>query len=154
MAQLREVNKTLIGVVKQLESMRSTYRSLHRYEMPVGNPIEKNIKNISCQLAKLSGEGIKDNYDSSKGAGFKDRARKRELRVGERMELLDYAEKYNLEIDRDYYMGTYKSGQIISQLAGVSIYREEFQDQSADVSENVTDEEIAISIFSFCYLLW
>ena len=60
MALVREVNKTLIGVVKQLESMRSTYRSLHKYEMPVGNPIEKNIKNISCQLAKLSGIGIKE----------------------------------------------------------------------------------------------
>ena len=46
MAQLREFNKTLIGVVKQLESMRSTYRSLHKYEMPVGNPIDTNIKNI------------------------------------------------------------------------------------------------------------
>ena len=65
MAQLREVNKTLIGVVKQLESMRSTYRSLHKYEIPVGNPIEKNIKNISCRLAKLSGKGINETSNDS-----------------------------------------------------------------------------------------
>ena len=76
MEHKREVNKkVLIGVAKRLESMRSTYRRFHQHEIPVGNPIEKNIKNIGCQLAKLSGEGIKDNYDSSKGAGFKDRAR-------------------------------------------------------------------------------
>ena len=70
------------------------------------------------------------------------------------MELLDYAEKYNLEIDKDYYMGTYKSGQIISQLAAVCLYKEEFQIEfstesaigaeniSANISENNTDEEI------------
>ena len=80
MAQLREVNKTLIGVVKQLESMRSTYRSLHKYEMPVGNPIETDIKkilrvvkkvNLGKQkinlgaLAKLSGIGIKETGNDS-----------------------------------------------------------------------------------------
>ena len=60
MGLVKEVNtKTLIEVVKQLKSMRSTYRSLHRYEIPVGNPIEKNIKNISCQLEKLSGICLK-----------------------------------------------------------------------------------------------
>ena len=60
MEHKREVNnKVLIEVAKQLESMRSTYRSLHKYEMPVGNPIEKNIKNISCQLEKLSGICLK-----------------------------------------------------------------------------------------------
>ena len=66
MEHKREVNnKVLIEVAKQLESMRSTYRSLHRYEIPVGNPIEKNIKNISCQLAKLSEEGIKTKGNDS-----------------------------------------------------------------------------------------
>ena len=75
MEQVREVNKTLIEVAKQLESMRSTYRSLHKYEMPVGNPIETDIKkilrvvkkvNLGKQkinlgtLAKLSGMGIKE----------------------------------------------------------------------------------------------
>ena len=65
MALVREVNKTLIGVVKQLESMRSTYRRLHQYEIPVGNPIEKNIKNISCQLAKLSESFIKKKLNDS-----------------------------------------------------------------------------------------
>jgi hypothetical protein len=54
MAQLREVNKTLIGVVKQLESMRSTYRSLHKYEMPVGNPIETDIKKILRVVKKVN----------------------------------------------------------------------------------------------------
>ena len=55
MGLVKEVNtKTLIEVVKQLESMRSTYRRFHQYEIPVGNPIEKNIKNISCQLAKFN----------------------------------------------------------------------------------------------------
>ena len=37
-----------------------------------------------------------------------------------------YIEDELNEIDRDYYMGTYKSGQIISQLAAVSIYKEEY----------------------------
>ena len=63
MGLVKEVNtKTLIEVVKQLESMRSTYRSLHKYEMPVGNPIEMGIKKILVNLgtlAKLSGECIK-----------------------------------------------------------------------------------------------
>ena len=60
MGLVKEVNtKTLIEVEKQLESMRSTYRRLHQYEIPVGNPIEKNIKNISCQLEKLSGICLK-----------------------------------------------------------------------------------------------
>ena len=54
MALVREVNKTLIGVVKQLESMRSTYRSLHKYEMPVGNPIEMGIKKIIINLGALA----------------------------------------------------------------------------------------------------
>ena len=54
MAQVREVNKTLIGVVKQLESMRSTYRSLHKYEMPVGNPIETDIKKILRVVKKVN----------------------------------------------------------------------------------------------------
>ena len=80
MAQVREVNKTLIEVAKQLESMRSTYRSLHKYEMPVGNPIETDIKkilrvvkkvNLGKQkinlgtLAKLSGKCIKGTGNDS-----------------------------------------------------------------------------------------
>ena len=80
MEQVREVNKTLIEVAKQLESMRSTYRSLHKYEMPVGNPIETDIKkilrvvkkvNLGKQkinlgtLAKLSGECIKGTGNDS-----------------------------------------------------------------------------------------
>ena len=68
MALVREVNKTLIGVVKQLESMRSTYRSLHKYEMPVGNPIEIRIKKILVNLgtlAKLSVKCIKGTGNDS-----------------------------------------------------------------------------------------
>ena len=73
MALVREVNKTLIGVVKQLESMRSTYRSLHKYEIPVGNPIEKELEGVTkhlakinfSKLAKLSGEGIKETGNDS-----------------------------------------------------------------------------------------
>ena len=68
MAQLREINKTLIGVVKQLESMRSTYRKFHQHEMPVGNPIGTNLNiiiiNLSA-LAKLSGIGIKETGNDS-----------------------------------------------------------------------------------------
>jgi|GEM_PF-5471290 len=48
------INKFLIEVVKQLDSMRSTYRRSHQYEIPVGNPIEKNIKKISNQLEKFN----------------------------------------------------------------------------------------------------
>jgi hypothetical protein len=47
-------NKFLIKVVRQLKSMRSTYSRYHQHEIPVGNPIEKNIKNICCQLAKFN----------------------------------------------------------------------------------------------------
>ena len=47
-------NKFLIKVVRQLKSMRSTYSGYHQHEIPVGNPIEKNIKNICCQLAKFN----------------------------------------------------------------------------------------------------
>ena len=81
MGLVKEANtKTLIEVVKQLESMRSTYRSLHKYEMPVGNPIDTDIKkilrvvkkvNLGKQkinlgtLAKLSGECIKGTGNDS-----------------------------------------------------------------------------------------
>tara|TARA_Y100000310_G_scaffold56461_1_gene51855 strand:- start:93 stop:458 length:366 start_codon:yes stop_codon:yes gene_type:complete len=80
MALVREVNKTLIGVVKQLESMRKTYRRLHQYEIPVGNPIETDIKKILevvkkinlgkqkinlSKLAKLSEECIKGTGNDS-----------------------------------------------------------------------------------------
>ena len=73
-------NKTLIEVVKQLESMRSTYRRFHQYEIPVGNPIETDIKKILRvvkkvnfdmdkinlgTLAKLSGECIKGTGNDS-----------------------------------------------------------------------------------------
>ena len=65
MGLVKKVNtKTLIEVAKQLESMRSTYRSLHRYEIPVGNPIEKNIKNICSQLEKFTGICFKRRNDS------------------------------------------------------------------------------------------
>ena len=73
MALVREVNKTLIGVVKQLESMRNTYRSLHKYEIPVGNPIEKELERVTKHLAKinfsklvkLSGKGINETSNDS-----------------------------------------------------------------------------------------
>ena len=81
MEQIREVNTTtLIEVVKQLESMRSTYGRLHQYEIPVGNPIETDIKKILRvvkkvnfdmdkinlgTLAKLSGECIKGTGNDS-----------------------------------------------------------------------------------------
>ena len=75
----REVNKVLIGVVKQLKSMRNTYRRFHKYEIPVGNPIETELKKISVNLgalAKLSGNSIKDSrYDSSREAGNKYKSR-------------------------------------------------------------------------------
>jgi len=68
MAILREVNKTLIGVVKQLESMRNTYRKFHRHEMPVGNPIGTNLNiiiiNLS-ELAKLSEKCIREKGNGS-----------------------------------------------------------------------------------------
>ena len=54
MEQVREVNKTLIEVARQLESMRSTYRSLHKYEMPVGNPIDTNIKKLLRVVKKIN----------------------------------------------------------------------------------------------------
>ena len=57
-------NKTLIEVVKQLESMRSTYRKSHQHEIPVGNPIEKSIKNICSQLEKFTGICLKGRNDS------------------------------------------------------------------------------------------
>ena len=82
--EVEKESKVLIEVEKQLESMRSTYRRLHRYEKPVGNPIEKNIKNICSQLAKFNKICSKRNYDSSKGAGPKDRARKIERTEGGR----------------------------------------------------------------------
>ena len=41
MGLVKKVNtKTLIEVAKQLESMRNTYRRFHKYEIPVGNPID------------------------------------------------------------------------------------------------------------------
>lgn len=54
------------------------------------------------------------------------RGRKRDLRVGEKMEFFDYAKKHNLVIDKDYYMGTFKSGYIMSQLGRVLVYYKEF----------------------------
>ena len=55
MEQLREVNKkVLIGVAKRLESMRNTYRKFHQYEIPVGNPIEKDIDKMLKVLHKFS----------------------------------------------------------------------------------------------------
>ena len=76
MGLVKKVNtKTLIEVAKQLESMRNTYRRFHKYEIPVGNPIDEELKKISVNLgalAKLSGNSIKDNrYDSSREAGNK-----------------------------------------------------------------------------------
>jgi len=76
-------NKTLMRVVKQLESLRNTYRNSHQYEIPVGNPIEKDIEKIlkvlnslstgtfeqwkrinSGALAKLSELDIKETYEN------------------------------------------------------------------------------------------
>jgi len=55
MEQVREVNKkVLIGVAKRLESMRNTYRRFHQYEIPVGNPIEKDIKKLLKVLHRFS----------------------------------------------------------------------------------------------------
>ena len=76
MGLVKKVNtKTLIEVAKQLESMRNTYRRFHKYEIPVGNPIDEELKIISVNLGtlvKLSGNSIKDNrYDSSREAGNK-----------------------------------------------------------------------------------
>ena len=80
MEHKREVNTVLIEVANRLESMRNTYRSLHKYEMPVGNPIETDIKKIYRvvkkvnfvmdkinlgTLAKLSGECIKGTGNDS-----------------------------------------------------------------------------------------
>lgn len=65
------------------------------------------------------------------------RGRKRPLKVGERMELLDRARQFNIEVDRDYYM----NGNIITQLARVLIYRKEFQSISGR-NKDATDEEI------------
>ena len=80
MEHKREVNKkVLIGVAKRLESMRKTYRRLHQYEIPVGNPIEKDfekllkvlhrfstIKKLNLgALAKLSGIGINESGNDS-----------------------------------------------------------------------------------------
>ncbi|ANS05480.1 hypothetical protein [uncultured phage_Deep1-GF2-KM23-C739] len=65
MGLVKEIKtKTLIEVVKQLESMRNTYRRFHKYEIPVGNPIEKNIKNICSQLEKFTGICSKGRNDS------------------------------------------------------------------------------------------
>lgn len=62
------------------------------------------------------------------------RGRKSDLKVGERMELLENVKKYNMDIDKDYYM----KGGILSQLARVMIYRKDFYVASKDD----TDEEI------------
>jgi len=53
MTQIIELNKTLIGVETQLESMRNTYRKLHKHETPVGNPIVKEIEKILLVLPYL-----------------------------------------------------------------------------------------------------
>jgi len=58
------------------------------------------------------------------------RGRKRELRVGERMELLEHVKRFDMEIDRDYYM----KANIITQLARVLSYRSEFYVSSIDDS--------------------
>ncbi len=47
-------NKILIGVERRLESMRNTYRKFHQYEIPVGNPIEKDIEKMLKVLHKFS----------------------------------------------------------------------------------------------------
>lgn len=55
MEHKREVNKkVLIGVAKRLESMRNTYRRFHQYEIPVGNPIETDIKKLLKVLHRFS----------------------------------------------------------------------------------------------------
>ena len=78
-------NRVLIGVAKRLESMRNTYRKFHQYEIPVGNPIEKEIEkmlkvlhrfsttkkiNLSA-LAKLSGIGIKESGKNDSDEAYK-----------------------------------------------------------------------------------
>ncbi len=47
-------NKILIGVERRLESMRNTYRKFHQYEIPVGNPIEKDIEKMLKVLHRFS----------------------------------------------------------------------------------------------------
>ena len=55
MGLVKKVNtKTLIEVAKQLESMRNTYRRFHTYEIPVGNPIDEELKIISVNLGTLA----------------------------------------------------------------------------------------------------
>ncbi len=78
-------NKILIGVERRLESMRNTYRKFHQYEIPVGNPIEKDIEkmlkvlhkfstikkiNLSA-LAKVSGIGIKESGKNDSDEAYK-----------------------------------------------------------------------------------
>ena len=97
MGLVRNINtKTLIEVVKQLESMRSTYRSLHKYEMPVGNPIEKNIKNISYQLEKLSGICLK-------GAGKDSDEAYKNIPIGQSLE------KQGSSVNREVFGGNARS---------------------------------------------
>lgn len=60
------------------------------------------------------------------------------LKVGDRMEFLEHVEKFNVDIDKDYYM----NGNIITQLARILIYRSEFHieaDDSPDGSGGIDD---------------
>ncbi len=44
------INKFLIEVVKQLESLRINYKKFHKYEIPIFNPIENGLRDVSKQL--------------------------------------------------------------------------------------------------------
>mgnify|MGYP001211006834 CR=1 FL=1 len=79
------INKFLIEVVKQLESLRINYKKFHKYEIPIFNPIENGLRDVSkqlisaisndtstvCKLEKLPVICLKGSYDSSREAGTK-----------------------------------------------------------------------------------
>ena len=40
------INKVLIGVEKQLETLRVKYKELHKNETPIFNPVESRLKKL------------------------------------------------------------------------------------------------------------
>ena len=62
-------NNVLIGVEKEVETLRVKYKELHKNEIPIFNPVESRLKNLSCQLAKLNRIRYKKLNIDSTGSG-------------------------------------------------------------------------------------